>query len=237
MPVESHEPEIVRWRAWPCDQCTGGATIFDFIVGRHEASGTLPGGSEDEIIEQMTAREREWLLEWVGLCSHTTEHESVLPKLDEGSEHIVYLAPDDEHVLKVTKLGLYGDEYYLHDGRVHQRRATPGNYLLRLELLRRHFGFAPIPVAVTSHGQIFSRQKFVKGEPPTQEEVDDFLYGEGLDPVKRSCWLWKKADLEAKVEFWIGDARADNFVKTPQGLIPIDLRMWGVVIPDESSDI
>jgi hypothetical protein len=231
MSIEPHEPEAVRWRAWPCEQCAGGANVLDFIVGRHEASGALPDGSEDEVIEAMMARERQWLSEWVELCTHTTEHESLLWRLDEGSEHIVYLAPDHEDVLKLTKPGLYGDEYYMQDGRVHQRRATPGNYLLRLELIRRYLGFAPIPLAVTKLGQILSKQKFVKGDPPTQTEVDEFLSNEGLEPVKKSCWLWKKTDADAAIEFWIRDARSDNFVKTPQGLIPIDLRMWGVVVP------
>ena len=90
------------------------------------------------------------------------------------------------------------------------------------------FGFAPRPVGLTKAGQIVSAQRFVEGEPPTQVEVDEFLLREGLEPVKRSCWLWKKKDPNNEVEYWIGDARDDNFVKTPRGIVPIDLRMWGV---------
>ena len=82
-----------------------------------------------------------------------------------------------------------------------------------------------------------SEQKFVNGEPPTQQEVDDFLLSEDIEPVKRlSCWLWKRRDQEAEVDFWIGDARADNFVKTQTGIVPIDLRMWGVVLNEESDE-
>ncbi len=31
--------------------------------------------------------------------------------------------------------------------------------------------------------------------------------------MKRSCWLWKKKHPKNDVEYWIGDARDDNFVK------------------------
>lgn len=178
----------------------------------------------------MIARERAWMLEWVEGCSHMAERAEPFAILDEGSEHLVYLSAAGSVVLKVTKPGIYGDSYYLADGRVHQRCCTPGDYLIRLGMLDLTFGFAPSPVGVTKAGQIVSVQRFVEGEPPAQREVDDFLLLEGLQPVKRSCWLWKKTDLVNGLEYWVGDARADNFVKTPHGLVPIDLRMWGVPI-------
>ena len=228
MPSESEEPELVRWRPWPCESCRGGASLLDFIFGRHETSSEISGGSEDEVIEEIIARERAWLVDWVESCGHTTERSDTLARLDEGSEHIVYLAPEGRVVVKLTKPGVYGDSYYLVDGRVHQRCCTPGDYLIRLAMLDLTFGFAPKPVGITKAGQIVSWQRFVEGEPPTQEEVDEFLLREGLEPVKRSCWLWKKNDPSNAVEYWIGDARDDNFVKTPHGIVPIDLRMWGV---------
>ncbi len=156
-----------------------------------------------------------------------------LSKLDEGSEHIVYLAPSGSEVLKLTRPGTYGDHYFLRNDRVHQQCSTPGEYFLRLQMLQDHFGFAPVACGITSEGQIVSRQKFVQGDPPTQDEVDDFLLAAAIEPVRRSCWLWKKADPESEVEYWIGDARADNFVKTSNGIVPIDLRMWGVGVPRE----
>jgi len=228
MPSESEEPESVRWRPWPCENCRGGASLLDYLLGRHEAGGEIPGGSEDEVIEEMIARERACAVEWVESCQHTDERSDALAKLDEGSEHIVYLAPGGKDVIKLTKTGVYGDSYHLVDDRVHQRCCTPCDYLIRLAMLQITFGFAPRPVGVTKVGQIVSAQRFVAGEPPTQGEVDEFLLREGLEPVKRSCWLWKKKDPNNAVEYWIGDAREDNFVKTPLGIVPIDLRMWGV---------
>ena len=228
MPAESEEPELVRWRPWPCESCRGGAALIDYILRRHETGGEIPGGSEDEVIEEMIARERAWVAEWVESCEHTAERSDTLARLDEGSEHIVYLAPGGKEVVKLTRPGVYGDSYYLVEGRVHQRCCTPGDYLVRLAMLDDTFGFAPRAVGMTKAGQIVSWQRFVEGEPPTQDEVDEYLLREGLEPVKRSCWLWKKRDPNNELEYWIGDARDDNFVKTPHGIVPIDLRMWGV---------
>ena len=176
----------------------------------------------------MIARERAWVVDWVESCEHMAERSDTLARLDEGSEHIVYLATSGEVVVKLTKLGLYGDSYYLVDDRVHQRCCTPCDYMIRLSMLNLTFGFAPNPVGITKAGQIVTLQRFVEGEPPASVEVDEFLLLAGFEPVKRSCWLWKKRDLNNEVEYWIGDAREDNFVKTPHGIVPIDLRMWGV---------
>ena len=33
-------------------------------------------------------------------------------------------------------------------------------------------------------------------------------------------------EAENGIETWIGDVRDENFVKTPAGLVPIDVRMW-----------
>jgi hypothetical protein len=231
MPVESYDQDLVCVRPQPCEACARGSTLIDFLIGRDEASGPVQGGTTDEIVERQTARERVWLVEWAELCPHTSWDSYKLPKLDEGSEHIVYLVTEKKAVLKVTKPGVYGDLYYLEDGRVYERRNTPAEYLLRLAMIKMHFGFAPVPIGVTPTGQIVSMQDFVQGEPPTQTEVDDFLSGAGLVPVKQNCWIWKFPLPIDDVEFWIGDARADNFVKTDSGIVPIDIRMWGVT-PD-----
>ena len=111
MPAESEEPELVRWRPWPCENCRGGAPLIDYLLGRHEAGGEIPGGSEDEIIDELIRRERAWVVEWVESCEHTAERAETLTRLDEGSEHIVYLPPGGKTVVKLTKPGLYGDSY------------------------------------------------------------------------------------------------------------------------------
>ncbi len=42
--------------------------------------------------------------------------------------------------------------------------------------------------------------------------------------MKRNCWLWKGTFDD--LEIWVGDARDDNFVETPKGIVPIDVRVW-----------
>jgi hypothetical protein len=89
------------------------------------------------------------------------------------------------------------------------------------------FSSAPDPVGMTETGQIVSRQRFIKGDPyPPQEDVDRFLLDAGAVAVRQNCWLWKKPDVESGTEIWIGDARSDNFVLTPEGIVPIDIRLW-----------
>lgn len=85
---------------------------------------------------------------------------------------------------------------------------------------------------MTDSGQIISRQRFIQGDPfPPQEAVDQFLIESGATAVKQHCWLWRKVDFESEIEIWIGDARSDNFVLTTEGMVPIDIRVWGVSIP------
>ena len=134
-------------------------------------------------------------------------------------------------VIKRTLPGTYGDSFFLNaEGRVCQRCCTPAEYLVRLEMLEINFGFAPRFIGVTATGQIITAQRFIEGDPATQREVDEFLSHSGFEPVKQPCWLWKKCRLGDDVEYWVGDARADNFIRAQSGLLPIDLRMWGVPI-------
>jgi hypothetical protein len=226
MPVESAQFDVVRWRPWPCEKCSGGVTVLDFLVGRHEADGALQGGTPDEIIDMVTARERAWLPQWAAKCPHRKEISRELAKLNEGSEHFVYFTENGENVLKLTKPGIFGVSYFLKGGRVNQRCCTPGDYLSRMYLLNLHFGFAPESIGVAESGQIVTLQKFVEGDPPSQEETDAFLWDSGLEPVKQSCFIWKRASPSEGIDYWVGDARDENFVKTSHGIVPIDLRMW-----------
>jgi len=147
--------------------------------------------------------------------------------LTHGSEHEVYLEQEfRECVVKTTLLGLYGDQYYLQEGLVYQKECTPYEYLVRLRLWKKIFGFAPWDLGITTSGQIVSIQTFVVGEMPAQEQVNAFLRQSGLTAVRESCWLWKQDDAVRPVSIWVGDARADNFVAHEGEIIPIDLRLW-----------
>lgn len=79
---------------------------------------------------------------------------------------------------------------------------------------------------MTDIGQIVSSQDFISGTEPKQGDVDLFLANAGLVPVKQNFWLWKKSYAEEGYEVMVGDARADNFVETKTGIVPIDIRIW-----------
>ncbi len=155
-----------------------------------------------------------------------------LPRLDEGSEHLVLFDAQTTEVVKVTRPGTYGDYYEIIDGRINQFDSTPREYLLRMRWWEKLFSSAPNPIGMTETGQIVSRQRFIQGDSdPLQEKVDQFLVDAGAVAVRQSCWLWKKVDSESEIEIWIGDARSDNFVLAQVGMVPIDIRIWGVPIP------
>lgn len=210
----------LRWRAWPCPKCNSGITAIGAIIGGPESSPPIRGDDPDELAKAQVAL----LLAWVGRCEHHPEYWITVPKLAEGSEHEVFINGPQGCVYKVTRPGIFGESYYLVDGRVNQRNCSPLEYLVRLRLWGKVFRSAPLELGITPEGRIVSRQKFIAGDPPEQEQVEQFLLSSGLEEVKRQCFLWKKAYPDFDV--WLGDARDENFVLTPRGIVPIDLRMW-----------
>jgi hypothetical protein len=164
------------------------------------------------------------LLQWVQTCPHSAWIDEVFPKLAEGSEHLVYFESATSHVWKLTRPGIFGDSYYLLNELVNQKNDSPQEYLVRCRLWKTLFQFAPRAIGVTDLGQIVSLQLFITGRPPSQESTDSFLVAAGLAPRKQRLWIWKRS--YPKFDIWIGDARADNFVESPDGIVPIDLRFW-----------
>jgi hypothetical protein len=126
-------------------------------------------------------------------------------------------------VIKLTKPGLYGDLYYLHNGLVNQRNCSISEYAVRTHL-SDFLGFHTSLLGITDTHQIVTSQKFIQGTQPTNTEVSEFLRHSDFTPVKEECWLWQR--LINDLLIWVGDARTDNFVKTEHGIVPIDLRMW-----------
>lgn len=154
-----------------------------------------------------------------------------LPRLDEGSEHLVLFDERTSEVVKITRPGTYGDYYEIIDGRINQFDSTPAEDLLRMRWWEKLFSSAPNPIGMTETGQIVSRHRFIRGDPnPPQAAVDQFLIDAGAVAVRQTCWLWKKVGNESEIEVWIGDARSDNFVLAQDGMVPIDIRIWGVSI-------
>ena len=230
--VETKDAVCVRWRPWPCESCRGGSTPLDFIVGCFSSSPQVPKElGRNEVIDGFKRWEAVQLLKWIETCPHTQWMELNLPRLDEGSEHLVLFDVGTSEVVKITRPGTYGDYYEIIEGRINQFDSTPAEYLLRMNWWEELFSTAPNPIGMTATGQIVSRQRFIQGDPnPPQKEVDQFLIDAGAVAVKQSCWLWKKVEADSNIEVWVGDARSDNFVLAKDGMIPIDIRIWGIPI-------
>lgn len=212
--------ETLCWRPWPCESCGGGESAISFLVGCLGAGSAI----QDGIPEEVAASQKAALIEWVAKCPHTSEAIVALPRLDEGSEHTVFVDAPAGRVFKVTRPMTFGESYYVKADVVFQRNCSPLDYLLRLQHWDFLFSSAPTPLGVTSAGQVVSEQPYITGEKPAQDAVDTFLAESGLVAVKRNCWLWKGCFEE--LEIWVGDARNDNFVDTPNGIVPIDVRVW-----------
>jgi hypothetical protein len=228
---EQADYPLVRWRPWPCESCRGGSTALGFLVGSLGSITEISHRDRNCQIDWQKKWEADRLLEWIQRCPHTQWAEMRLREIGKGSEHLVLYDETTSEVVKITLQGTYGDYYEIIEGRVSQFGSTPAEYLLRMRWWEKLFSTAPAPVGMTESGQIVSRQKFIQGEPPTQEAVDDFLASAELVAVRKSCWLWKKVNAGWPVEVWIGDARSDNFVSAGGEIIPIDIRIWGVPIP------
>jgi hypothetical protein len=220
----------IRWRPWPCESCRGSSTPLGFLVGRLGTNPEVPEVGRNEVIDWFKKWEAARLREWIESCQHTQWTDLSLPRLDEGSEHLVLFDAETSEVVKITRPGTYGDYYEVIDNRITQFDSTPSEYLLRMRWWDKLFSNAPNPVGVTETGQIVSRQKFIRGDPPAQDDVDRFLTEAELVAVRRHCWLWKKAADDSEMEVWVGDARRDNFVLAAGEIIPIDIRIWGVPI-------
>lgn len=234
---------LVRWRPWPCESCSGGTTALGFFFRGAGANPEVPDLGRNEKIDWLKRWQAARLLEWVEGCPHTNWSDLRLPRLAEGSEHLVLFdektsegAEDQKtsEVVKITRPGTYGDFYEIVDGRISQFDSTPAEYLRRLRWWEKLFSGAPRPLGVTQTGQIVSRQRFISGTEPGQAEVDRFLEEAGLGAVRKSCWLWKTLEEFSLFEVWVGDARADNFVLTPAGIVPIDIRIWLVPVAAHS---
>lgn len=215
----SSEKEL-RWNPWPCSACRGGVSPIGYLLGRAKANSAFPASNPEEVVKWEAA----WLTEWAKQCPHERSANIHVKALAEGSEHLVFLDEGLGQVFKATKVGLYGESYFLANGKINQKNCTPREYLVRLRLWGRLFGSAPDSLGITDLGQIISTHRFITGVPPTQVEVDDFLLSAGLKPIKQKFWLWAYQKRDFKI--WLGDARADNFVKSKAGIVPIDIRLW-----------
>ena len=88
----SESGSVVRWRPWPCEGCGGSSSALGFLGRSIGADAEIEGRDRNDQIELRKKRQAGRLMEWVNSCSHTEWFEMCLPRLDQGSEHLVLSA-------------------------------------------------------------------------------------------------------------------------------------------------
>lgn len=178
------------------------------------------------------------LEEWAGCQGALIPDETVdrLPVVsDSTSEHQVFYRPEDSRAVKRTWAGVYGQIPVAGEGCLERRNATPSEYLTRMALHIAVFGSdlrlegvtiskKPSMIIGQPSGQpsiVISQPWYEKAGIATNEAIHDLLVGEGFRSVPSSYFGWYRPQ-DGVV---IVDAKPDNFIRTPAGVIPIDLQM------------
>jgi len=141
----------------------------------------------------------------------------------QGAEHEVFFDEAAGRVFKKTKQGSFGS---LKTSVGIRKTATPYFYLRRLEWTNEVFGSDLRFEGVIKSGYIsalISQPWSYPADPkhplPSDIEVIDFMTSMEFKGVRNTYHEWfRKSDC-----FHVCDARPDNFIKTKQGVIPIDL--------------
>ena len=148
--------------------------------------------------------------------------------LDGGSEHELFYDPIASCVCKCTSppgtFGLVGF------GQKLERIATPYFYLRRLALANRAFDSGINLEGVTAGEKpsivttlLFYRAADLHSPHPTTEEVAIYMYGQGFEPARNVRDSWSR-ELDGLI---VLDTRSANFIKTIEGIVPIDLVLKG----------
>ena len=141
------------------------------------------------------------------------------------AEHEVYHRVSDNRALKITYAGCFG---VTPEPKGVQKAATPTFYLRRIQLMNEVFRSdirleGLIMRKSLLIGAIGDQPSFVISQPwwtgphPNEQEVLDFMEKMGFKSTPKSYYGWSKEKIT------IIDARVDNFIKTYEGVVPIDL--------------
>jgi hypothetical protein len=228
-----------------CDQGAGdsknpASDFLDFAAEILARSGPQTDGASSRI------RETESLGRWIAGDKRLIAPESIdsLSLVSNStSEHEVFYRPLDNRAVKRTWPGIYGQIPVPSNGRLDRANASPSQYLLRQALHISVFGSdirfegvcvsnKPSMVLFEPAGQpslVISQEWFESGEAPEMSEIARSLRADGFESVPNSYFGWYRASDGVVVV----DAKPDNFVKTPLGVVPIDLQM-AVFSPEEA---
>jgi len=214
------------------DQKSPGSDFLDF------AAEILARSGPETDRESSRIRETESLGGWIRSDARLIDTKSIdsLQLVSNcTSEHEVFYRPEDNRALKRTWPGVFGQIPIPLRGRLERANASPSEYLIRQALHVSVFGSdirfegvcisdKPSMVLFEPSGQpsfVISQEWFESGEAPQMIEIAASLKKDGFLPVPQSYFGWYRA-ADGVV---IVDAKPDNFVKTPLGVVPIDLQM------------
>ena len=200
------------------------------FLGRGQAADAGLRGDAAEINRQ-ARRLTDWARERRAVLS-----DSIFADLEKHpgatAEHEVFHRTRDNRAVKRTYAGTFG---VTPDVKGNQRAATPLFYLCRLALMNQVFcsGLRLEGVAfgtsllLGQHGLqpclVISQPWIRAGDPanphPTDSEIEAFMRSLDFEPLPGSYFGWRRP-ADAVV---IVDARRDNFIKSSEGVVPIDL--------------
>lgn len=185
-------------------------------------SGDIVPSCRGDALEQL--RQSELLSRWAQETHHVINY---CPPPDapttKGTEHEVFFHQQADLVYKRTHPGTFGSiltEVGL------RRTATPYFYLRRIELTNEFFDSDLRLEGVTLGDKIsivISQPWAHPADPsrpvPSDAEVGDFMSRLGFERVANTKFEWVSKSNRLRVS----DARPDNFIKSKDGVVPIDL--------------
>ncbi len=198
-------------------------------------------------------RQFQSITQWAEEGEHFFDSSRLGHRVDQAGEHTIFEARDDTRRLyKIThpgKAGFIPRAIRTKRGNVHvvADDATPLEYLERLLLQARHFnddvrfegvlGSAPPSLVI-------SQPKYEAADPdnphPTRQEIREWLSGskQGFEQNHDGTWY------DAEDDLVLDDTKPANWIKTKEGLRPIDVHMrhatpamlteWGAEQNDEN---
>ena len=214
-----------------------------FLRGGEGADG--PGAQGPERREREQARVAEWALAQ-GRLIHDGDLEAIPLLSNSTSEHEVRYPSSDGRAVKKTWPGFYGQIPVWREGRIEREAALPAEYLDRQALQNEVFGSdlrlegvtisaRPSMIIGERSGQpsFVVSQRFIEAADPrfpkpNEAQLVAFLEAHGFQPLPRSYFGWRRT----RDGVVVLDARADNFILSAEGVIPIDLQMAVIAAPE-----
>jgi hypothetical protein len=213
---------------------THGNLAADAAAHLEKSAGAVEGlGGDAQEIDRQAACLVEWARKRNVLL--TSDYTAGLePHQSTTAEHEVFYRAADNRAVKRTYPGTFG---VTNEPKGKQRHATPLFYLHRLKLMNRvfssdlrlegvAFGKSLIVGAQGQRPCLVISQPWIEAADennphPSALEITKFMESLGFTPLTDAFYGWQNEENGISVL----DARPDNFINSPAGVIPIDLVM------------